>query len=51
MKALQNPRPRRDLVDDETAAHIEIVITKLRNLKRLVLDAYRTENNLSKEQK
>ena len=41
----------RDVVEDETSAFVTIVFTNLMDLKRLVMDAYRTKNNLPKEQR
>jgi len=44
-------RPNRDLFDDETTVYVDMVFTKLRNMKTLLLDAYRTKNNLPKQQR
>ena len=44
-------RPESGKIDEETKTYVEIVCTKLRNMKPLVLKAYRTKNNLSKEQR
>jgi len=38
-------------IDEETKTYVEMVCTKLRNIKPFVLKAYRTKNNLSKEQR
>ena len=38
-------------IDEEIKTYVEMVCTKLRNIKPLVLKAYRTKNNLSKEQR
>jgi len=38
-------------IDEETNTYVEMVCTKLRNIKPLVLKAYRTKINLSKEQR
>ena len=50
----QNSRPesgKSGKIDEETKTYVEMVCTKLRNIKPLVLKAYRTKNNLSKEQR
>ena len=38
-------------IDEATKTYVEMVCTKLRNIKPLVLKAHRTRNNLSKEQR
>jgi len=43
--------PESGKIDKETKTYVEMVSTKLRNIKTLVLKAYRTKNNLSKEQR
>ena len=44
-------RPESGKIDEETKTYVEMVCTKLRSIKPLVLKAYRTKNNLSKEQR
>jgi len=44
-------RPESGKIDEETKTYVEMICTKLRNIKPLVLKAYRTKNNLSKEQR
>ena len=44
-------RPESGKIDEETKTYVEMVCTKLRNIKPLVLKAYRTKNNLRKEQR
>jgi len=44
-------RPESGKIDEETKTYVEMVCTKLRNIKPLVLKAYQTKNNLSKEQR
>jgi len=44
-------RPDSAKIDQETKTYVEIVFTKLRNMKPLVLEAYRTNNNLSHEER
>ena len=51
---MKNPkfsRPESGKIDEETKTYVEMVCTKLRNIKTLVLKAYRTKNSLSKEQR
>ena len=54
LKKLKIPkfsRPESGKIDEETKTYVEMVCTNLRNIKPLVLKAYRTKNNLSKEQR
>jgi len=44
-------RPESGKIDEETKTYVEMVCTKLRNIKALVLKACRTKNNLSKVQR
>ena len=44
-------RPESGKIDEQTETYAEMVCTKLRNIKALLLKAYRTKNNLSKEQR
>jgi len=44
-------RPESGKIDEATKTYVEMVCTKLRNIKPLVLKAYRTKNNLSKDQR
>jgi len=44
-------RPDSAKIDQETKTHVEMVFSKLRNIKPLVLEAYRTNNNLSHEER
>ena len=44
-------RPESGKIDEETKTYVEMVCTKLRSIKPLVLKAYPTKNNLSKEQR
>jgi len=44
-------RPESGRIDEETKTYVEMVCTKLRNIKPLVLKAYLMRNNLSKEQR
>ena len=38
-------RPESGKIDEETKTYVEMVCTKLRNIKPFVLKAYRTKNN------
>jgi len=44
-------RPESGKIDEKNKTYVEMVCTKLRKIKPLVLKAYRTKNNLSKEQR
>ena len=51
LKISKFSRPESGKNDEETKTYVEMVCTKLRNIKPLVLKSYRTKNNLSKEQR
>ena len=51
MKIPKFSRPESGKIDEATKTYVEMVCTKLRNIKPLVLKAYRTKNNLSKDQR
>jgi len=44
-------RPDSAKIDQETKTYVEMVFSKLRNIKPLLLEAYRTNNNLSHEER
>ena len=44
-------RPKSGKIDEETKTYVEMVCSQYRNIKPLVLKAYRTKNNSSKEQR
>ena len=51
LKISKFSRPKSGKIDEETKTYVEIVCTKLRYIKPLVLKEYRTKNNLWNEQR
>ena len=51
LKILKNSRPNRKKLDEKTNAYVDMVLSKLRNLKEDVQKNYRKKNNLPKEQR
>jgi len=47
----KNSRPDSAKIDEKTKTYVEMFFSKVRNIKPLVLEAYRTNNNSSHDER